>query len=476
MGKRIKIIWILTIITALLMIVGQAYWLHTRLDYSAREYMEELHRKIQELEREECGIRNAMKNEADSNRVYNRMRYTFSQIHSEDTKHPEARQNVMAVFIDFEKDSLDRVDSLAAIQRADTFEISNRSYPDVTDAALRYVTDLCVPFRPELLDSLLHEDDIHSSDWKLSILDTVLWKSTYRPVRHFLSYRMEVVYPYNILKRKVATAVVDVPVNPLLKGMVGQLLGSLLLIVLLVCCFCIQIDTILKQYRLDELRKNFVNTMIHELKRPVQALKMCIAFLNNRKMRMDEQMTEEVLKDSMFELDNLSAYLAKVREMTRADYEHTPLAISVFNLSDTVNQLIRLAPRPADKHVRFVVDLPEEPLRVKADSVHLANCLSNLIENAMKYSGTEVCISVYARLEAHKLRIQVADNGMGIPPSEQAHVFEKFYRARNVVTQHLPGIGLGLSYVKLMVEAHGGSVCVESRLEKGTTFFIELPQ
>ena len=89
------------------------------------------------------------------------------------------------------------------------------------------------------------------------------------------------------------------------------------------------------------MRKSFVNTMIHELKRPVQTLKMCIAFLNNKSMRTDERAMDEVVKDSMFELDNLSAYLAKVRDMTRADYEHTPLHIRTFDLRETVDKLIR---------------------------------------------------------------------------------------------------------------------------------------
>ena len=89
--------------------------------------------------------------------------------------------------------------------------------------------------------------------------------------------------------------------------------------------------------------------MIHELKRPVQTLKMCIAFLNNKSMRTDERAMDEVVKDSMFELDNLSAYLAKVRDMTRADYEHTPLHIRTFDLRETVNKLIRLTNIPADE-------------------------------------------------------------------------------------------------------------------------------
>ena len=111
-----------------------------------------------------------------------------------------------------------------------------------------------------------------------------------------------------------------------------------------------------------------------------------------------------------------------------------------------------------------------------ADPVHTANCLSNLIENAVKYSGNEVCISIEAFLENNRLYLKIKDNGIGIPPQEQSRVFEKFYRAQNIPDANLPGIGLGLSYVKLMVEAHNGTIRLQSQQGKGTTFIIEIPQ
>ncbi len=120
---------------------------------------------------------------------------------------------------------------------------------------------------------------------------------------------IRLVYPYNPLKRELVQVDVQVMPHTLLLRMGWQLLGSLVLILLLGLCLLFQIKTILKQRRIDELRKSFVNTMIHELKRPVQALKMCISFLNDKSMRTDEKAMDEVIHDSMSELDNLSAYL-----------------------------------------------------------------------------------------------------------------------------------------------------------------------
>ena len=227
---------------------------------------------------------------------------------------------------------------------------------------------------------------------------------------------------------------------------------------------------------IDEMRKSFVNTMIHELKRPVQTLKMCIAFLNNKSMRTDERAMDEVVKDSMFELDNLSAYLAKVRDMTRADYEHTPLHIRTFDLRETVDKLIRLVNVPTNKKVTIHPHYEMKSTLVTADPVHIANIVSNLIENAIKYSGKEVRIDLSCIQKEHTLTIQITDNGIGIPPAEQSKVFDKFYRGSHIPDRNIPGIGLGLSYVKLLTEAHHGYVSLTSQPGKGTTFSIVLPQ
>lgn len=104
-------------------------------------------------------------------------------------------------------------------------------------------------------------------------IDSTLWRGTYHSLENLFPPRMLVTYPYNPLVKQAMTAIVTVPVNPLLKQMMWQLTGSILLVLVLVCCLVYQIKTILKQRKIDEMRKSFVNTMIHELKRPVQTLK-----------------------------------------------------------------------------------------------------------------------------------------------------------------------------------------------------------
>ena len=108
--------------------------------------------------------------------------------------------------------------------------------------------------------------------------------------------------------------------------------------------------------------------------------------------------------------------------------------------------------------------------------MHLCNILSNLLENAVKYSGDSVHITVTGTLDGHRFTLAVADNGIGIPPAEQARVFDKFYRSASLPDRSVPGIGLGLSYVKLLVEAHGGTVALRSQPGQGTTVTVTIPQ
>ena len=417
MGKQIKLVWILTIVTALLVIGGQVYWLYQQYTYTALAYMARLNDTLLVLQDKNFTLAldaNHTIKMVDANRATKdsdlvKLGYSLKM---------NFEEGKAESYVRFSK--LYDADSLGNLHLVDSFNVTGLSLDEVVNASLHYTKYADRPFDLQALDSLFTSHHIHATDW--------------------------------------------------------QLVGSLILILLLIFCLIYQVRTILKQYKLDELRKGFVNTMIHELKRPVQTLKMCVAFLNNKRMRKDEQMMDEVVKDSMFELDNLSAYLVKVREMTRADDEQTPLSVRLFNLTETLEKLLRLTVIPADKHVRFETRLTPNPLWVTADSVHLTNSISNLVENAIKYSGNEVCIRISASLAEGKLVIRVADNGFGISSQDQLHIFDKFYRSEQMVGRGLPGIGLGLSYVKLMVEAHGGTVGVESILGKGSVFTLEIPQ
>lgn len=477
MEKRIKFVWILTIITSLLMLGGQGYWLYTQYCYSVDECMRGLHEKMLGLEKEEFTSRYGRKKPLKRVQLYCRMSMP-------DLPHATGSTTWEVTFLSAKKgvafaDSLlisglpIHADSIAV---RDTFRVNNVSSDIIFEASSRYTTEFTSPFRSARFDSLLLSRGLDATSVQLTEVDSFQWAGSYKKVDRFFPPAMEISYPYNPLQKQIARTILTVPLHPLIRQMGWQLLGGVCLTILLLFCLVYQIKTILKQHRIDELRKNFVNTMIHELKRPVQTLKMCIAFLKDRSMRHDERAMDEVVQDAMFEIDNLSAYLAKVRDMTRADYENTPLNIRTFDIKETVEKLIRLSNTPAGKKVSLSAEFDMESTLVTADSVHIANIVSNLIENAVKYSSEDVSIRVKCLLHSGQLVIAVSDNGIGIPAAEQGRVFEKFYRGNNLPDRSVPGIGLGLSYVKLLTEAHHGTVALSSAPGEGTAITILIPQ
>ena len=161
--------------------------------------------------------------------------------------------------------------------------------------------------------------------------------------------------------------------------------------------------------------------------------------------------------------------------MVSADGSATLLHPVPFNLQELVEKVIRLVHIPSGKQVAFSTAFPPDLPQVTADPVHIANILSNLIENAIKYSGPEVNIRVVVIRNDRLIELTVTDNGVGISADEQTKVFEKFYRSAHLPDKQIPGLGLGLSYVRQIAEAHHGQVSLRSEVGKGTEVTVGLP-
>ena len=315
MDKRIKIVWILTIITSLLMMGGQAYWLYNQYGYTAEAYMQKLHQQILEAEDKEADIRFQHRQiSAEPLRSLGMNLSGWTSLKEDSVKRPEPKSTTTLTFYYRNKEEMDSVGIAKLVEEKgdsvlvrDTFRIENVSTELLVSASTLYSLQISNPFQESLLDSLLQSQDIQMTNTRRETLDTLQWEGNYLPFREGLAYKMKIVYPYNPLKQEAMVGEITIPLSPLLKQMAWQLVASLFLILLLMYCLVYQIHTIMEQRKMDEMRKSFVNTMIHELKRPVQTLKMCIAFLNNKSMRTDEQMMDSVVQDAIFELDNLSA-------------------------------------------------------------------------------------------------------------------------------------------------------------------------
>ncbi|GJG34829.1 hypothetical protein PRMUPPPA20_29380 [Xylanibacter ruminicola] len=287
---------------------------------------------------------------------------------------------------------------------------------------------------------------------------------------------MTVSFPYDIFEGQQVVVKTAISISPVIRRMAYTLLITVLLSLFLIFCLVYQILTIRKQRHIEAIRQEFLHTMIHELKRPISTLKMCVSFMGNERMMQDGESKQRILASSHNELDNLTSYFSKLRDITFSDSTEIPLVKSRFSLRSLMEECIGKQNIPSDKDVRMEI-VAEDDLEIQADRMHLSNIVCNLLENAIKYSREAVTIRIdFLMREAGMVQISVADNGIGIAKADQRYVFDKFYRSESAKDQAIPGIGLGLSYVKLLVEAHGGTITFESIEGEGTTFTILIPQ
>lgn len=296
MEKRIKLIYILSLFSALMAISVQAYWLYNQYRYEVERYAGEIAADVLRAGDEEFAERRKMAIGNETSYIIDRSSHTKSG--------SSIVRNVQTqLCFDFKTDIL--IDSIIKGQ-VDMTKLNlsfDATLPEdsIIHGVERNVVNYYIPFRVERLDSVLRAR-LPQYDFRVAFLpegDTLSRFNSWEILpEHLFPPCLGVKYRYAPLDRKGVMIEVGFPVNPLLKRMVGQLALSLFLILLLLSCLGLQIDTILKQHKLGELRESFVHTMIHELRRPVQTLKMCVSFLDDKQMRTDEVACDGVVQDA----------------------------------------------------------------------------------------------------------------------------------------------------------------------------------
>jgi len=253
-----------------------------------------------------------------------------------------------------------------------------------------------------------------------------------------------------------------------LREMAGILTASGLIVLLLGLAFYYLIKTILKQRTLDEMKTDFTNNITHELKTPIAVAYAANDALLNFGEQADEAKRHHYLTLCRHQLERLSGMVEQILSMSMERRRQFKLNIETINLAELLQPVIEQQQLKADKPVTFTTHIQPRDLTVQADRAHLSNILNNLIDNAIKYSPDEAHVEISATPAA----ISVTDHGMGIAADKLPHIYDKFYRVPTGDLHDVKGYGLGLFYVKTMVEKHGWSIDVSSIKGEGTTFTI----
>jgi two-component system phosphate regulon sensor histidine kinase PhoR len=256
----------------------------------------------------------------------------------------------------------------------------------------------------------------------------------------------------------------------------AQMVLSLCAILLLGLSFYLLVDLLLRQKRLSELKTDFINNMTHELKTPIATISLAADSLNNPSVLKNE---DKILRFSrIIKQENIRMHkqVEKVLQMALLDKKDFNLKWSSINMHDLILAAIEnisLQVEAREGSVQGFLNAVS-PL-INGDQTHLSNIINNLLDNANKYSPQKPHITVFTRNVDKGLEIIVKDEGIGLGRDVRKFIFDKFYRVPTGNIHNVKGFGLGLSYVKTMVEAHKGKIDVRSELGKGSSFILFFP-
>ncbi|MEN7550671.1 HAMP domain-containing sensor histidine kinase [Rapidithrix thailandica] len=255
-----------------------------------------------------------------------------------------------------------------------------------------------------------------------------------------------------------------------------MLVGSVVFILLITACFAVTITTIFRQKKLAEMTTDFINNMTHELKTPIATISLASNMLRKDKVTQDPckiKRYSDVIHDENYKLKEQVERILDYARLERGEFNLRKEQIDIHKLiKDSIN-VIELQVAERKGQIQTQLDATQHTLQV--DEVHFTNIISNLLDNANKYSPEAPQITVSTRNEDEGLVIAVEDKGIGMNKSKQKQIFNKFYRVPTGNLHDVKGFGLGLSYVKMMVEAHGGEVRLKSEPNCGSKFEVFIP-
>ena len=261
----------------------------------------------------------------------------------------------------------------------------------------------------------------------------------------------------------------------ILRGMAGVLAVSAGILLTVIAAFVFIDRALRKQRDLERMKNDFTGNITHELKTPIavayaasDTLLECGDLGNNPSLR------EEYLNIIKGQLDKLTGLVEMILSTTLKNRDSLQLDLTDTAIKPLLEEAAAQTRLSAKKPCTTTVSVCPDDLAVRMDRKLMSSVLSTLLDNAVKYSGKQVTIALEARQDGNRTCISIADNGIGIAPRDQIHIFEKFYRVPTGDVHNVKGYGIGLFFAKNIVEKHGGRLTVESTPGKGSTFYIEL--
>lgn len=256
----------------------------------------------------------------------------------------------------------------------------------------------------------------------------------------------------------------------------SPLIYLVIVVVFVVVFFAFSLGIIIRQKRLSEVKNDFINNMTHELKTPISTISLSSELLLRLEDNADPDRMRKYASIIYKENKRLEKQVERVLNIAKLDKDKVILNkenVSLDALLDDVKENFEF--NQATGGGQLTIHKETQTTQVFADPVHLTNVLFNLVDNAVKYCKNAPQIDITLKAEKDGYRIEIQDNGIGIKKEDLRLIFDKFYRVPTGNVHDVKGFGLGLYYVKLIIEAHQGKIDAKSTFEKGTTFSLWLP-
>jgi len=253
---------------------------------------------------------------------------------------------------------------------------------------------------------------------------------------------------------------------------------SILFTLIILAAFYITVRTMVRQKKLVEIKNDFINNMTHEFKTPLATISLAVDALRNEKVMADPvrmQYFNAIIKEENQRMNRQVETILRASQLEKEDFDVQFKTVQVHPVIQRVVDTFALQLQARSGQLKLQLNATND--RMAADESHLTNMISNLIDNALKYAREDVppVVEIQTRNEAGRLVIEIADNGIGMSKDTLKRIYEKFYRAHTGNLHNVKGFGLGLSYVKTLVDTHRGTIDAESAVGKGSTFILRFP-
>jgi len=290
-----------------------------------------------------------------------------------------------------------------------------------------------------------------------------------------LQYQTQ-LYPNDLFKSSTYISIGFPDANKMIyKSLYLLIIGSLLFTTIILFTFGLTLYYIQKQKKISEIKSDFINNMTHEFKTPIATISLASSAIESPKISGNSEKTNYYVDIIKKENKRMNSQVERVLQMAQIDNDDFSLNLEdndIHSIIENVANVLNM--RAEDKGGRILTSLKASCFNIKVYEIHFANVLNNLIDNALKYNDKKPEILIETSTRSNKFILEVSDNGMGMSKEVQKHIFDKFYRKPSGNIHNIKGFGLGLSYVKAIVEAHGGEVSVNSEVGNGSKFTISL--